>query len=267
MAGLVQGKVAIITGAGSGVGRAATLLFTRNGARVMASDVNGAALEETVALARKEGGDVQAQTCDVADAAAVTRLVDAAVKAYGRLDIMYNNAGVTTSNTPGKGLKVLQDSTREDIERVMSVNLLGVVHGCQSAIRQFEAQGGGGVIVNTASVAGLIGYGGVAYGASKGAVTSLTRTLAIETATRGIRVNSVCPAGMLTHFAGLDPDSPHADKILAGMGAANPIGRAIDPMDCANAALFLSSDMASSITGVNLPVDGGLSAGVPVRRA
>lgn len=266
MAGLIEGKVAIITGAGSGVGRAAASLFARHGARVMASDINGVALEETIALARKEGGEIQSQICDVADASSVTRLVEETVKSFGRLDIMYNNAGVTISLDPAKGMKTLENTTHEDIERVQSINYFGVIHGCQAAIRQFEAQGGGGAIVNTASVAGLIGYGGVVYGASKGAVTSLTRTLAIEVAARDIRVNSVCPSGMLTHFAGLDPDSPHADKIRAGMGAAHPNGRAIDPMDCANAALFLASNLASSITGVNLPVDGGLSAGIPLRR-
>jgi NAD(P)-dependent dehydrogenase (short-subunit alcohol dehydrogenase family) len=136
-----------------------------------------------------------------------------------------------------------------------------VVYGCQAAIRQFEAQGGGGVIVSTASVAGLMGYGGVLYGATKGAVVQLTRALAIEVADKGIRVNAVCPAGMLTHYAGMDPDSEHRGRILEGMGKAHPLGKAIDPRDTASAALFLCSDLASNITGVNLPVDGGLFAG------
>lgn len=266
MDGLLKGKVAIITGAGSGVGRAAALLFTRHGARVVAADLSLASAEETVALAKQEGADARAMVCNVADEAAVSLLVAETVKAYGRLDVMYNNAGVTASTQPGKGLKTLLDTSAEDIELVHSVNYVGVVNGCKAAIRQFEAQGGGGVIVNTASVAGLIGFGGVAYGASKGAVTNLTRTLAIEVAATGIRVNSVCPAGMLTHFAGMDPEGPNADKIRTGMGAIYPLGHAIDPMDCANGALFLASDLASSITGVNLPIDAGLSAGVQVRR-
>lgn len=265
MQGLLEGKVAVITGAGSGVGRAATLLFTRHGARVMAADINGASVEETVALARKEGGDAQAATCDVADAKSVAQLIKAAVAAFGRLDIMYNNAGVTASTGP-KGLKSLVDTSDDDLAHIHGVNFGGVVRGCQAAIEQFDAQGGSGVIVNTASVAGLIGFGGVVYGASKGAVVSLTRTLALEVAAKNIRVNSVCPSGMLTHFAGMDPDGPNADRIRSGMDAMHPLGRAIDPMDCANAALFLASDMASSITGVNLPVDAGLSAGVPPRK-
>jgi NAD(P)-dependent dehydrogenase (short-subunit alcohol dehydrogenase family) len=265
MNGLLEGKVAIITGAGSGVGRAATLLFTRHGGRVMAADVNSATVGETVALAQSEGGEACAAMCDVSDVASVAQLVAAAVSAYGCLDIMYNNAGVTASAT-AKGLKTLAETTGEDIERVYAVNVRGVIHGCQTAIRQFEDQGEGGVIVNTASVAGLIGFGGVAYGSSKGAVVSLTRALALELAPKKIRVNSVCPSGMLTHFAGMDPDGPNAERIRASMDALHPLGRAIDPIDCANAALFLASDLAAGITGVNLPVDAGLSAGVPSRR-
>ena len=178
---------------------------------------------------------------------------------------MYNNAGITITNTSAKGMKKLLDTTRADIDRLMSVNFIGVVHGCKEAIRQFGLQGGGGAIVNTASIAGLIGFGGVVYGATKGAVVSLTRTLAMEWAAKGIRVNSVCPAGMLTHFAGMDPDAENADALLEGMGSLYPLGRAIDPMECASAALFLASDLASGITGVNLPVDAGLAAGVKQR--
>ena len=266
MQGLLQGKVALITGAGSGVGRAATLLFAQHGARVLACDVDATAAERSAALAREQGGEATAARCDVTDAAAVSAAVATAVQRYGRLDIMYNNAGITVRNLQGRGVPGLADTPPEELARVRAVNVDGVVHGCQAALRQFDAQGGGGVIVNTASVAGLHGYGGTVYGATKGAVVALTRTLAIEVAPRGIRVNSVCPAGMLTHFAGLDPDAANAEAIRAGMGKAHPLGRVIDPLDCANAALFLASDLAANITGVNLPVDGGLSAGTPVRR-
>jgi NAD(P)-dependent dehydrogenase (short-subunit alcohol dehydrogenase family) len=266
MQGLLTGKIAVITGAGSGVGRAAALLFARHGAKIVVADINLAAVEETALLVRAEGGDIFALACDVADSAAVTELVAVAVKNFGRLDIMYNNAGITLPNNAGKGFKKLADTAEAEIARVQAVNVNGVIFGCQAAIAQFDAQGGGGVIVNTASVSGLIGFGGVVYGMTKGAVVSLTRTLALELATKAIRVNSVCPAGMLTHFAGLDPDGPAAEQIRAGIGAMNPLGRAIDPMDCANAALFLASDLASNITGVNLPVDGGLTAGVKPRQ-
>lgn len=261
MQGLLEGKVALITGAGSGVGRAACLLFAEHGAKVIAADVNADEAAATTAMVRAEGGEAIAAGCDVADPASVDGAVAAGVEAFGRLDCIYNNAGVTISPIPGKGLRTLVECEGEDMRRVAEVNVMGVIHGCQSAIRQFEKQGEGGAIVSTASVAGLIGYGGVFYGATKGAVVQLTRALAIEVADKGIRVNAVCPAGMLTHYAGMDPDSAHRDRILEGMGRAHPLGRAIDPRDTASAALFLCSDLASNVTGVNLPVDGGLSAG------
>lgn len=261
MDGLVQGKVAVITGAGSGVGRAATLLFCEHGAKVIAADIDLANAEETAAMARGTGGDAHAVRCNVADPASVDAMIALAVEKFGRLDLIYNNAGITISPVPGKGLRSLIECDPEEMKRVEDVNINGVVYGCQAAIRQFERQGGGGAIVSTASVAGLMGYGGVLYGTTKGAVVQLTRALAIEVADKGIRVNAVCPAGMLTHYAGMDPDSEHRDRILEGMGKAHPLGRAIDPRDTAAAAMFLCSDLASNITGVNLPVDGGLYAG------
>lgn len=266
MQGLLEGKVVVITGAGSGVGRAATLLFTEHGAKVIAADVDLASAEQTVEMTRAQGGEAKAVACNVADPASVDAAVAAAVDGYGRLDVIYNNAGITVSTIPGKGLRSLADLPLDEMRRVEDVNINGVVYGCQAAIRQFEAQGSGGVIVNTASVAGLFGYGGVLYGATKGAVTALTRTLAIEVAPQNIRVNSVCPAGMLTHYSGMDPDSPNAEQIKAGMGKAHPLGRPIDPRETASAALFLASDLASNITGVNLPVDGGLTAGRSIGR-
>jgi NAD(P)-dependent dehydrogenase (short-subunit alcohol dehydrogenase family) len=264
--GLIKGKVAVITGAGSGVGRAAVQLFTRHGGKVVAADINLESVQETVSLVKAEGGDAKAVSCNVADEKSVAAAVATAVEAYGRLDIMYNNAGISASIGADRKLKTILESSLADIQHMESVNVHGVIFGCQAAIRQFQAQGRGGVIVNTASIAGLIGFGGTAYGATKGAVVSLTRALAMEWASQGIRVNSVCPAGMLTHFGGMDPDGANADAIRNGMGALYPLGHAIDPMDCANAALFLASDLSASITGVNLPVDAGLAAGVKGRR-
>lgn len=264
MHGLLKGKVAVVTGAGSGVGRAAVKLFCENGAKVIAADINLETAEETLRLNELDAKQARAVKCDVADPDSIDAAVAAAVEAFGRLDVIYNNAAITVMPVPGKGLRTLVELPRDEMRRVEEVNINGVIYGCQAAIRQFDKQGGGGAIVNTASVSGLMGYGGVLYGTTKGAVVALTRTLAIELAPKNIRVNSVCPAGMLTHYSGMDPDGPHRDMILESMGKAHPLGRAIDPADAAAAAMFLASDLASNITGVNLPVDGGLTAGRPI---
>jgi NAD(P)-dependent dehydrogenase (short-subunit alcohol dehydrogenase family) len=261
MQGLLEGKVAVITGAGSGVGRAAVKLWAEHGAKVIAADLNLDTAEVSERLAGAPQGQIRATQCNVADPDSVNAAVALAVETFGRLDVIYNNAGITIMPVPGKGLKAFVDATPEEIRRVEDVNVNGVIYGSQAAIRQFEKQGSGGSIVNTASIAGMIGYGGVVYGTSKGAVVQFTRSLAIEVAERNVRVNSVCPAGMLTHYSGMDPDGPHKDQILASMGKAHPLGRSIDPADTAAAAMFLASELASNITGVNLPVDGGLSAG------
>jgi NAD(P)-dependent dehydrogenase (short-subunit alcohol dehydrogenase family) len=265
MQGLLEGKVAVITGAGSGVGRAAVKLWAEHGAKIVAADINLPSAEESVQLAGAQQGQIKAVQCNVADPDSVDAAVALAVATFGRLDVIYNNAGITVNPVPGVGLRKLIDLPHDEMRKVEEVNINGVIFGCQAAIRQFDAQAengrGGGVIVNTASVAGMIGYGGVLYGATKGAVVQLTRGLAIEVAEKNIRVNSVCPAGMLTHYSGMDPDSPNKDAILASMGKAHPLGRSIDPADTAGAAMFLASDLASNITGVNLPVDGGLTAG------
>lgn len=264
MDGLLEGKVAVVTGAGSGVGRAASLIFARHGAKVAAADVNQGAVEETVAQVKAAGGTAIARTCDVSKADQVEALVAAAVGEFGRLDVMYNNAGITNLPKPGQqGLRRLENVEQDEIDLLYRVNVNGVIYGCQSAIRQFERQGGGGVIVNTASVVGLIGYGSVLYSSTKGAITTLTRSLAMELAEAGIRVNSVCPSGMPTNFM---PGLAQSDAALASMSATHPLGRPIAPEDCANGALFLASDLSANITGHNLPVDGGLAAGHTMKR-
>lgn len=254
-AGLLEGKSVVIAGSGSGVGRSAALLFSRHGAKLVCADIMPEWVAETVRLVQAEGGEAIAVTCDVAKMDDVQAAVDKAVEAYGRLDVIYNNVGITGGQGPFK------DTDQAAFDKLVAVNYGGVVNGCRAAIRQFEKQGGGGAIVNTASVAGLIGWGGAIYGGTKGAVVAITRTLAIEVAKHGIRINSVCPAGMLTNFhPGAAFAEPTPEQVDA-MGKLHPLGKAIDPMDCANAALFLASDLASNITGVNLPVDGGISAG------
>lgn len=261
MKGLLEDKVVVITGAGSGVGRAAAVLFTEHGAKVIAADINLETAAETLKLAGLGPDRARAVQCNVTDPDSVEASVQAAVAAFGRLDVIYNNAGTNIPSPPGKGLQPLADAPQDEMKRVEDVNINGVVYGCQAAIRQFDRQGGGGVIINTASVTGIFGFGGVFYGATKGAVVALTRSLAIEVAARNIRVNSVCPSAMLTHYNGMNPDGPNAEQIKAGMGRLHPLGRAIDPSDTAAAAMFLASNLACNITGVNLPVDGGLTAG------
>ncbi|WP_242130314.1 glucose 1-dehydrogenase [Sphingobium sp. Sx8-8] len=257
---LLEGKSVVITGAGSGVGRAASLLFAQHGARLVCVDINMEWAEETARQVREAGGMAEALRCDVRVYDEVAGAIDRAVAAYGRLDVMYNNAGVATA-TDGRPHRLI-DQDDGDFERLVSINFRGVVYGCQAAVRTFLKQGGGGVIVNTASVAGMIGWGGVMYGATKGAVIQLTRGLAIEVASHGIRVNSVCPAGMVTNFGRDDGQGFEADDDkVAAYAAQHPLGRVIEPVDCANAALFLASDLSRNVTGVLLPVDGGKIAG------
>jgi len=257
MKGLLDNKVAVITGAGSGVGRAACVLFAEHGAKVVAADVNLQAVQETVGKVKAVGGEAVAVQCDVTSAADVEKAVKTAVETFGRLDVMYNNAGITT-----KAGQTFMDTPEEDLNKLNAVNVNGVIHGCKSAIRQFELQGGGGTIVITASIAGLFGFGGAVYGSTKGAVVALTRTLATEFASKGIRINSVCPAAMPTNFGG--GTLVQSEQARQYTAAIHPLGRVIEPEECASAALFLASDLASNITGVCLPVDGGLSAGKTV---
>lgn len=263
MQGLLEGKIGVITGAGSGVGRAAALIFSAHGARLVVADINAAAVEETAAQVKAAGGEAIARTCDVSKADQVDALVAAAVQTYGRLDVMYNNAGLTNLPRPGDvGTRKLIQVEQDEIDLLYRVNVNGVIYGCQAATRQFQSQGGGGVIVNTASVVGLTGYGSVLYSSTKGAITTLTRSLAMELAHDNIRVNSVCPSGMPTNFM----PGVTSEAAIASMSATHPLGRPIAPEDCANGALFLASDLSSNITGHNLPVDGGFSSGQVMRR-
>ncbi|WP_192764572.1 SDR family NAD(P)-dependent oxidoreductase [Actinomadura algeriensis] len=257
---MLDGKSAVVTGAGSGVGRASALRFAEEGARVVCADISLERVEETAALVAKAGGTAVAVRADVCAEDDVVAMLDAAVENFGRLDIVFNNAGIPT---PRLGAK-LEDHSVEDFERLIGVNLRGVFLGSKHAVLRFKAQGGGGVVLNTGSVAGLVGWGGSVYGATKGGVHQLTRAVAVEGAPFGIRANAICPAGMpYTGFmaaGGLGDGSGPDEETVRMTGAQHPLGNPITAEDCAEAAIYLVSDRAANVTGVLLPVDGGYVA-------
>ena len=257
---LLEGKKTIVTGAGSGVGRASALRFAEEGAAVLCLDIDLDRVKETVAAIEGAGGVAVADRCDVSKEDDVVAAVAAAVDHFGRLDVMFNNVGVPT---PRLGSQ-LEDHTVDDFERLMRINVGGVFFGSKHAVICFKKQGDGGAILNTGSVAGLVGWGGTVYGASKGAVHQLTRAVAVEGAPFGIRCNAICPAGMpFTNFmaaGGMDTSQLDLEAIGKQVGSSHPLGRPITAEDCAEVAAFLVSDRAHNITGVLVPVDGGYVA-------
>jgi NAD(P)-dependent dehydrogenase (short-subunit alcohol dehydrogenase family) len=258
--GLLGDRVTVITGAGSGVGRASALAFAAQGAPVVCSDINLDWAKETARLITAGGGRAVAQHCDVTAEDDVAEAIGRAVGDFGRLDVMFNNAGIAT---PRPGMS-LEDHTIEDFERLVSINLRGVFFGVKHAVVQFKRQGAGGVIVNTGSAAGMVGWGGAVYGTTKGGVNQLTKLAAIECAADGIRVNAICPGAMpYTNF--MVPEAAQGSTGVGTehgerLGQVHPLGRPITAEDCAAAAVFLASDQAANVTGVLLPVDGGYVA-------
>lgn len=256
----LAGKSVVITGAGSGVGRASSLRFAEEGAKVVCADVDGDSVKETVRLVTQAGGTAIAVHCDVASEKDVIAAIEAAVSNFGRLDVMFNNAGITGFTKAGARF---EDETIDDWQRLNDVNFRGVFFGCKHAVIRFKAQGNGGVIINTGSVAGMVGWGSVVYGATKGGVNQMTRGVAIECAPFDIRVNAICPAAMPnTKFASKLEAATGAshEEFVKASGAVHPLGRPITAEDCAEAAVFLASDKAKNITGVLLPIDGGFVA-------
>jgi NAD(P)-dependent dehydrogenase (short-subunit alcohol dehydrogenase family) len=253
MAELLTGKVTLVTGAASGIGRAASIAFAREGAKVLVADMTEDGGRETVELVQKAGGEAAFFKCDVARAADVEALIAAAVKTFGRLDGAFNNAGVA-----GKIARTADD-TEENFDRIMAVNLRGVWLCMKYEILQMVKQGHGGAIVNTASAAGLVGSHGMpAYAASKHGVIGLTKTAALEYARTGIRVNAVCPGVIDTAMvAGMVSTHPRLkDKLVS----VEPIARMGKPSEIAEAVTWLLSDAASFVTGASMPVDGGMIA-------
>jgi NAD(P)-dependent dehydrogenase (short-subunit alcohol dehydrogenase family) len=255
---LLEDRVCVVTGAGSGVGRATSVLFAENGATVVAGDVRDEWAKETVRLVEAAGGRAASVHCDVSDEASVVNLIAQAVSEFGRLDVMHNNAGVST---PTLGLSFV-DHTQADWDRLLGINLMGMIYGCKHAVLQFRRQGGGGVIVNTGSVAGMVGFGGVPYGVSKAGGILLTKSLAMEVAKEGIRINAIAPATLLTNFGRAEEDAftERSAEEVELWGSFVPTGRASTPEDCAKSVLFLASDLSSNTTGAVVPVDGGYLA-------
>lgn len=250
----LRGKVAVITGAGAGIGRASALLFAREGAAVVVADLDYGAGEETVARIRREGGEAAFVPVDVAESDQVERMIRSTVETWGRVDVLFNNAGVNFAAS-------VVEITDEMWRRSLDVNLKGVMLGCHHAIPEMLKTGGGS-IVNSASMLGLVASPRQApYAAAKGAVVMLTRQVAVDYAQRNIRVNCLCPSEVNTEMnRRFVAQSPDPEATLRRVLARIPMDRMAEPEEIASAALFLASDDSSYITGVALPVDGGLTA-------
>jgi NAD(P)-dependent dehydrogenase (short-subunit alcohol dehydrogenase family) len=258
--GRLEGKRAIVTGAGSGIGRASALLFAREGARVLAVDRVAGAVEETAALARAEGFDVQAMAADVGDETAVKDYVAGAIDRLGGLDVVYANAGISGGDIP---LFEQEVSLWEDVLRV---NLIGPFLAIKHAGPHLVAQGRG-AIVCTASVAGLrANAGGSPYSASKAGVISLVQTAANSFWGTGVRINAVCPGLIETGMTRPVFDYARARGNEGKLGQLNPLTRYGLPQEIAAAAAFLASDEASYLNGQAIAVDGGLSSTLPFAR-
>jgi NAD(P)-dependent dehydrogenase (short-subunit alcohol dehydrogenase family) len=247
-------KVAIITGGSSGIGRATSILFAREGAKVVIASRDPEEGREVVDVIKKAGGKAVFVRTDVSKEAEVKSLIDFTVKLFGRVDVLYNNAGIELAKT-------VAETSGEELDNILNVNLKGVFYGCKHAIPYMLKQGGGSII-NTASIAGLVGTPNLAaYCASKGGIVLLTKSMALDYAKNSIRINCVCPGAVMTpmikRFVEKAPDPEQAMKAL---DAEHPIGRIGRPEEIANAVLFLAGEDSSFITGIALPVDGGFTA-------
>jgi meso-butanediol dehydrogenase/(S,S)-butanediol dehydrogenase/diacetyl reductase len=252
--GRLEGKVAIITGAANGIGRATAVLFAAEGAKLVLADVNEEGLKETVDQAKKAGGEAIGQKTDVSVEAEVKALVDLALMTFSRIDILCNNAGT------GGDLAKLETENEDTWKRVFGVNVLGAVFGSKHVAEHMMSRKTG-AIVNTSSVAGIrAGAGGNAYSASKAALINFTKTSACDLGGFGVRVNAVCPGLIETGMTKRVFDYARSSGKLEKMGYRCELRRYGHPEEVAAAILFLASDDASYITGQALPVDGGNTA-------
>ena len=249
----LQGKVGLVTGGTSGIGRDTAVLFAKAGAKVVVAGRREPQGLETIELVRATGGEGLFVKADVSKASEVETLIQKTVQRFGRLDAAFNNAGIE-----GVWVSLIRQS-EEDWDRTIDINLKGVWLCLKYEIRQMLKQGGGGAIVNMASIQGLVGSAGAAaYTASKHGVIGLTKTAALETARSGIRINAVCPAAIETPMAERIFGAPEVHKFVLG---CHPIGRFGKPAEIAEAVIWMCSDRASFMTGQSLVLDGGFLAG------
>lgn len=243
---LLENKVAIVTGAGSGFGRATAKLFATEGAKIVAIDYNEETAQETVAHIKENDGEAVAVKADVSKEKDVEKFIKTAVGTFGQIDILFNNAGIYR---PGD----VENTTLDDWQQSLNVNVTALFLACKQAMPYLkETQGN---IINTASAGGIIGFpNAVSYATTKGAVISFTRALAVDYAQEGVRANAISPG---TGETGMTKELLEDEKIFEGFVAPIPMKRLGQPNDIANAALFLASEQSSYITGHALPVDGG----------